>query len=152
MEEWKTISGYPNYQISNQGRVKNMKYDRIIGTRSTTGYACVQLGRCSQKKYIHRLVADAFIPKIPGKDSVDHIDRNRLNNNINNLRWADSSDQNRNKNIIPGILNEKYIFKTRSNTYRVNFIFKNLQDATQFRDTTLALFPKTIDGVWDNDT
>ena len=43
---------------------------------------------------IHRLVAEAFIPKIDGKEFVDHIDGDRQNNNVNNLRWCTQAENN----------------------------------------------------------
>lgn len=52
------------------------------------------------KRYcIHRLVAETFIPNPEGKTTVDHIDMNRLNNDVSNLRWATYSEQNRNRSV-----------------------------------------------------
>lgn len=49
-------------------------------------------------KNIHRLVAEYFIPNPNNYDEVDHIDRNKQNNHISNLRWVTSSMNNLNKN------------------------------------------------------
>ena len=48
---------------------------------------------------IHRLVAEAFIPNPENKECVDHIDKVRNNNNVNNLRWATKSENCMNKKI-----------------------------------------------------
>ena len=47
--------------------------------------------------HIHRLVAEAFIPNLENKPTVDHIDRNKLNNVVSNLRWATYKEQNTNR-------------------------------------------------------
>ena len=47
-----------------------------------------------KKRTVHRLVAEAFIPNPDNKPTVDHIDGNRTNNSISNLRWATYSEQN----------------------------------------------------------
>lgn len=54
---------------------------------------------------LHRIVAETFIPKIEGKDFVDHIDGNKLNNKVTNLRWVTKKENYHNVNTINNVLN-----------------------------------------------
>ena len=74
------------------------KYDFTYGTMNKKGYMVTQ---CEGKQYrVHRLIADAFLPNPENKPTVDHIDRNRLNNRLSNLRWADLSEQKNNSSLV----------------------------------------------------
>lgn len=108
VEEWRDIAGYEGYyQVSNLGRVKCLarktwngkvyfnKREMIMKPNlMAIGYYCVTLTKDSiqTKRYIHRLVAEAFIPNPNGLGEVDHIDANPKNNNVNNLRWVTHHD------------------------------------------------------------
>lgn len=88
-EIWANIQNNPDYQVSNLGRVrsyKNNKLNMIKGWVQNTGYLTVAL---DNKKYsVHRLVAETFIHRPKEKNIVNHIDGNKLNNCINNLEWV----------------------------------------------------------------
>ena len=99
-ENWRTISEFPNYQVSNIGRVMNIKTSRILKTYiNGFGYEIVTLSNnlSVSSKVCHRLVASEFIDNPNNKPLVDHIDRNKLNNNIDNLRWVTHSENQMNK-------------------------------------------------------
>lgn len=96
-EEWKEIEGFENYYVSNYGRVSNFNYrntgDRILMKPFNTKQGYYQIALVDRngkrvKKLIHRLVAEAFIPNPKNKSEVDHIDTNRYNNIVDNLRWT----------------------------------------------------------------
>jgi len=98
IEEWRPIANYPDYEVSNIGNVrsnKNGKVKLLKPQNDRYGYKRVCLSSNRNRKIIkvHRLVAFAFIEQVGGKLTVDHIDRDRSNNNIENLRWADRYDQ-----------------------------------------------------------
>ena len=90
MEElWLTIEEAPNYEISNQGRVRNKKTQRILnpGAYGATGYKQVNMaipseGNKQKKRYIHRLVAQYFIPNPENKREVNHINGDKLDNRL----------------------------------------------------------------------
>ena len=154
MEIWKEIADFPDYQISNQGRIKTLKYGSesiMTPCLKKTGYFEINLynkeGRYT--KLIHRLVADAFLNKVDDKLTVDHIDRNRLNNTITNLRWADMKEQKINSAISYKNTNtgEKNIHLCDRNYYTVQIKrqnekykkrFKTLEEAIQYRDLILS--------------
>lgn len=93
MEKWKLIKDYPNYQVSTQGRVKNIKTGSILkgGTAGTTvKYRMVVLRNKGKikGKTIHRLVLETFKGPPEIGQEANHIDRNQLNNELNNLEWV----------------------------------------------------------------
>ena len=102
-EIWKPIKDFENiYEISNLGRIRNIQTNTFKKTYiSEYGYVNVSLYKNKKhyNKRLSRLLAEAFIPNIDNKPTVDHIDRNRLNNDLSNLRRADRKEQNNNRNI-----------------------------------------------------
>jgi len=96
-EIWRTISVAPAYIISNKGRImrKSDGFMPKIGTSEKTRYCRVRLG--GTVYYLHRLLAQAFIPNPQNKPYVDHIDGNKLNNSLSNLRWATPVENQRNR-------------------------------------------------------
>ena len=104
-EIWRDIKGYEScYQVSNIGRVRsvdrmvtysNGKIVKYVGKvlsqhDNGQGYMNVTLykNRKREVKYVHRLVAEAFIPNIDNKPEVNHLDENKSNNCSNNLEWC----------------------------------------------------------------
>ena len=116
MEIWKDINGYEgDYQISNLGRVKTLK--KQVGRKETEkimtpvttyqGYSRIVLRKNGKGKIfaVHRLVAEAFIPKVEGKPIVDHINGDRKDNRVENLRWCTFSENAQNTRKV---LSDRY--------------------------------------------
>ncbi len=101
-EEFKQIKDFPDYFISNQGRLYSTKTKRFIGNiNKKIGYkmATLSLGRKSDTLYIHHLVMRYFGEPKPEIDfEIDHRDKNGLNNDINNLRWVSHQVNLENRN------------------------------------------------------
>lgn len=100
-EIWKDIEGYENlYQVSNMGRVRS--YDKIDSmgryvkgrllslTPDKDGYLHASLSKNgNNKKYkVHRLVCKAFIPNPENKSEIDHINGDKTDNRVENLKWC----------------------------------------------------------------
>ena len=101
-EYWRVIDGFPNYDVSTDGRVRTIKTGNIMKSYlRPTGYIQVSLSKDKKASShrVHRLVATAFCIKTDGCDIVDHLDRNPSNNNYQNLRWTTLSGNGRNKSI-----------------------------------------------------
>lgn len=101
MENYRTILNHDNYEVDQNGNVRNKKRGTILKpSTNNKDYLRVNLTNndgIQHNHLIHRLVAEAFIGKIPKDMQVDHIDRNKLNNNLKNLRIVTTSENNRNK-------------------------------------------------------
>lgn len=97
----KWIEGYENlYSVTSMGEIYSYRTKKFLKQeKNHRGYFMVDLydkyGK--KKKYtIHRLVAKAFIPNSNSDLEVDHIDTNRENNNVDNLRWVTAKENCRN--------------------------------------------------------
>lgn len=111
-EEWKPIDGFNDYLVSNLGRVKSLekitvdklgkmhhRHEKILkSSPDGKGYHEVWLfnfepgARHKTGMKVHRLVAQAFIPNPEGKPQIDHIDTDKNNNCVENLRWVTGSE------------------------------------------------------------
>lgn len=95
--EWRIIDECPVYEVSNTGLVKNIRTGRILKYGNKKRYYTVALHYNSERKdrYVHRLVAQAFLPNPNNLGYVNHKDHNIHNNNVENLEWCTSSENAR---------------------------------------------------------
>ncbi len=110
IEKWKDIQGYEGmYQVSNMGRVKSLEritkfknrdYTRIEQEKILTpakhhkGYLKAQLRKNGKNKafFIHRLVAQSFIPNPENKSTVNHKNGIKTDNRVENLEWMSNQE------------------------------------------------------------
>ena len=108
MEEWRKIDGYPNYSVSNLGNVRNDKtgkaLKRVLQNRGYYQIGLYTKGTGAQPAMmkVSRVVAQAFIPNPLDHPIVDHIDRDKANDSVSNLRWCTSQQNNRNRTKSTG--------------------------------------------------
>lgn len=94
----KQIKGYTNYTIDEEGNVYNTQTRKYLrGSIGENGYKYYRLSQNNSKKmfYAHRLVAEAFLPNPNNLPVVNHIDGNKMNNNVDNLEWISYADNAR---------------------------------------------------------
>lgn len=94
-EIWMPIDGYPSHEVSNKGRVRNKKSNRLLKTYIRSQYKTVSIRKPNNKiaetLRVHRLVAMAFISNPNQYPHVNHIDGDKMNNNVENLEWCTPS-------------------------------------------------------------
>ena len=106
-EVWKDIEEFEYYQVSNYGRVKVLEhpinvhgkihgnYTRIqresikLSADNGNGYRIVSI--MGKMRYVHRLVAKAFVPNPKNYPHIDHINTDKSDNRAENLRWTDAA-------------------------------------------------------------
>lgn len=91
VETFVKIDGFEKYEVSNLGKVRNMKSGRVLKpSLHKNGYLRYFLCENNKRKhlYLHRIIATAFIDNPEEKPQVNHIDENKLNNDLSNLEWC----------------------------------------------------------------
>lgn len=95
MSEWVSIRGYEGlYEVSRSGVVRNSANQRHLALSIKCGYSQVGLFKNGKQRWflLHRLVADAFLPKVKHKTEINHKDGDKQNNTVENLEWCDHSE------------------------------------------------------------
>ena len=91
VETFVKIEGFEKYEVSNLGKVRNIKSGRMLKPHlNHNGYLKHHLYRHDKQKelFLHRILATAFIDNPGKKPQVNHIDENKLNNDLSNLEWC----------------------------------------------------------------
>ena len=146
--EWVQIED-TKYDINREGQIRHRWKTKTTFLKpwiNTDGYFRTGLtyNNSRKKKFIHRLLAIAFIDNPEQKPCVDHMDRNRSNNNLSNLRWATHSENQKNKT------RKGSVFKTKYNTWcaqamnvegkQIQKSFKTWELANQWRIDNLVQY------------
>ena len=99
MIEWKEMFGFPKYEINQMGEIRNAKTGRLVKQNiSNRGYMSVRIYKGNDKctRRVSKLLWETF-NDCKCMKTVDHIDRNKLNNTIDNLRCIDWRENSRNR-------------------------------------------------------
>lgn len=152
------VKEYDNYLIYEDGRCWSNKTNIFLKEQKNTyGYSIYSLCKNGiQKTFaLHRLVANHFLPPKPTpKHEIDHIDQNKKNNHISNLRWATRSQQIINTANKPNTTGHRNIKKLKNNKFEVEITRNNIkyyvgryatiEEAIRERDTYLTNLNPTV--------
>jgi hypothetical protein len=140
--EWRIIDDYPNYEVNNNGEIKCN--EQIVKLIKRGEYRVVNLhnkGSESSIRYVHRIVAVAFIPNPDNKRVVDHINNIKSDNRLENLRWTTQSENCIN---IPTRAKNRHIYSSSPRSHLVKILrngkwvfnkrFSTLEEAIAARD------------------
>lgn len=97
-KRWRGVRDFPNYQVSDDGVVRNTKTGRVLAIHPDRyGYPQVILCRDGYKRAnrIHRLVAESFVDTNDASLQINHIDGDKTNNRFDNLEWVTASENMR---------------------------------------------------------
>ena len=172
-EEWKDIPGYEGiYQVSNMGNVRSLDRKKIQMSRygtpmeklyrgelmtptgNGTGYLIIGLAKDGKRKnyYVHRLVADAFIPNPELYEQVNHKDFDKQNNAAVNLEWISQVENIRysranmekpKASAKQTSTGERYITK-KGDRWRLNIQRKSLKVDRRFRTIEEAIAARVV--------
>lgn len=100
MELYKTIKDFEDYLIYSDGRIFSTKRNIFLNIGEHfdgRGYRQIRLWKDGKRyyKHLHRILAEAFIPNPNNLRTVNHIDGDKLNNNLDNLEWMTDEEQQR---------------------------------------------------------
>jgi len=115
------IKNYPKYKINRNGEIYNLRNHRMNYVLSNNGYYRVKLD--GKYRLVHRIIAEQYIENPNNKITVDHINRNKIDNQIENLRWSNYTEQNKNRK---NQLKRGSIIKKSKNYYLFNYRIKNI--------------------------
>jgi hypothetical protein len=141
------ISGFSNYTIHPNGDI--FRGNRKVSVYNANGYYKVNLWSSNNQKilYLHRLLAEHFIPNPNNLPCVDHIDRNKSNNSLENLRWVSYSGNSQNLPLFKtNTSGHQYIcrhkngwkFSKMIQGNRIQRTFETIEEALAFRDSYMA--------------
>ena len=123
-EIWKNTE-YDGYIVSNKGRVKS-KNKILAQNDNGRGYLTIimSINNHRFRRYVHRLVAKAFIPNPENKPEVNHIDGNKFNNHLKNLEWV-TAKENMAHARETGLVS-KYGYHTKESNKKISETVKRL--------------------------
>lgn len=137
-EQWKNIPGYENYKISTLGNIFNLESGEFLNPTISGDYFSVNLSNVQEEKKaklfrIHRLVASTFLPNPENKKLIDHINNNKLDNRLENLRWATHKENSNyyNDNHKPKYKNHILQYDLKGNFIRE---WESVKDITKSND------------------
>jgi len=122
IEEYKLIQDFENYEISNLGNVRNKKTGKIL-SKNIDNHGYYRLNLCKDNKTlavrIHIMVAQSFLNNVENSKYVEHIDENKLNNNVDNLKFKTKQTYEMRSNKKYNMTDEK--IKKIDELWKINF-------------------------------
>ena len=137
------IKGFEKYKIYEDGKIINKHGYEMKPNKTINGY--LQLKLCKNSKHknflLHRLLGEAFIPNPDNKPFIDHIDRNRTNNELSNLHWVTSLENSNNRNMPNNNTSgNKNIYWNKSrNGWKFEKVFKDITYTKQSKNKQVVL-------------
>lgn len=127
-EDWKIIPNFDNYEINRDGVVRRKYKNGKIKNLTQylrSGYPSVGLTKQGKTTpiVIHRALGLCFIPNPENKPQIDHINRDRADNRLENLRWATNKENNLNKDFKK----ETKIYETQENVGKHTYTYFRIQ-------------------------
>lgn len=153
MEEFETfvkIKGFEKYEVSNLGKVRNIKSGRMLKPYlNPSGYLrhCLCENNKSKYLFLHKIIATAFIDNPEEKPCVNHIDENKLNNDLSNLEWCTVKE-----NIIHGTRTKRAAEKCSKKVIQLDLnnnvlnIFESMTQAEQETGTSAGNISRCCNG------